>query len=62
MAYKVYATNGKISSYKLSEELIIRQSTCWSYASKVKKILTERKKELKNAGEMGWSKLVLENI
>jgi len=62
MAYKVYATNGKISSYKLSEELLIRQSTCWSYASKVKKILTERKKELKNAGERGWSKLVLENI
>lgn len=60
IAYMVYATKGKISSYKLSELLSIRQSTCWSYASKVKKMMEERKKELRDAGEKGWSKLVLE--
>ncbi len=60
MVYIVYTTKGKISSYKLSEILSIRQSTCWSYSSKVKKLMEERKKELQNAGEKGWSKLVLE--
>jgi len=60
IAYLVYTTKGKISSYKLSEMLGIRQSTCWSYSSKLKKIMEERKRELKNAGEKGWSKLILE--
>jgi hypothetical protein len=60
MAYMVYATKGKVSSYKLSEMLTIRQSTCWSYTSKVKKLMDERKKELKNADEKGWSKVIIE--
>lgn len=60
MLFLVYSTKGKISSHKLSEMLLIRQSTCWAYNSKMQKILEERKKELKNAGEGGWSKLVLE--
>ncbi|HMH20889.1 MAG TPA: 7TM diverse intracellular signaling domain-containing protein [Puia sp.] len=59
MAYMVYSTKGKISSYKLSEILSIRQSTCWSYTGKVKKLMEERKKELRDAGEKGWSKLVI---
>jgi hypothetical protein len=42
--------------------LEIRQSTCWSYSSKIKKLMEERKKELKNAGERGWSKLVFEEV
>ncbi|MHA4811365.1 7TM diverse intracellular signaling domain-containing protein [Flavitalea flava] len=60
MAYMVYSTKGKISSYKLSDILSIRQSTCWSYSGKVKKLMETRKKELRNAGEKGWSKLVIE--
>jgi hypothetical protein len=60
MAYMVYSTKGKISSYKLAEMLSIRQSTCWSYAGKVKKLMDSRKKELRDAGEKGWSKLVIE--
>ena len=60
MLFLVYSTKGKISSHKLSDILAIRQSTCWAYSSKMKKILDERKKELKNAGEKGWSKMVLE--
>ncbi|WP_207423539.1 7TM diverse intracellular signaling domain-containing protein [Desertivirga brevis] len=62
MLFLVYSTKGKISSHKLSDILSIRQSTCWAYGSKMKKVMEERKKELKNAGEKGWSKLVLEVI
>ncbi len=60
MLFMIYSTNGKISSHKLSEILSIRQSTCWVYSSKMKKALQDRKKELKNAGEKGWIKLVFE--
>jgi hypothetical protein len=61
MLFLVYSTKGKISSHKLSELLLIRQSTCWAYNSKMQKILEERKKELKHTGEGGWSKLVLDS-
>lgn len=60
MLFLVYSTKGEISSHKLSEILLIRQSTCWTYNSKMQKMLEERKKEIKNAGEGGWSKLILE--
>lgn len=60
MLFLVYSTKGKISSYKLSEMLLIRQSTCWAYNSKMQKILEERKNELKNAGEGGWNKLIFD--
>ncbi|QNK64665.1 chromosome partitioning protein ParA [Pedobacter sp. PAMC26386] len=59
MLFLVYSTKGKISSYKLSGLLLIRQSTCWAYNSKMQKILEERKKELKSTGEKGWSKLII---
>lgn len=59
MLYLIYTTKGKISSHKLAEILDIRQGTCWSYGSKMKNLLEERKKELKNMGSKGWSKLVL---
>lgn len=58
--FLVYSTKGKISSHKLSEILGIRQSTCWAYSTRIKKVMEDRKRELKNAGEKGWSKLVLE--
>jgi len=61
MLFLVYSTKGKISSHKLSQLLLIRQSTCWSYNSKMQKILEERKKDIKNAGEGGWSKLIFES-
>ncbi|MDO3642390.1 7TM diverse intracellular signaling domain-containing protein [Mucilaginibacter sp. L3T2-6] len=60
MIFLMYSTNGKISSHKLSEILSIRQSTCWAYSSRIKKVMEARKKELKNAGDKGWSKLVVE--
>lgn len=60
MLFLIYSSKGSISSNKLSEILLIRQSTCWAYGNKIKKVLEERKRELKNAGDEGWSKLVLE--
>jgi len=60
--FLMYSTKGKISSHKLSEILSIRQSTCWAYSSRIKKIMSSRKKELSNAGDKGWSKLVIETI
>jgi len=60
MLFLIYTSKGSITSNKLSEILEIRQSTCWSYRDKIKKVMEDRKKELKNAGAEGWSKLVLE--
>jgi hypothetical protein len=60
MLFLIYSSKGSITSNKLSEILDIRQSTCWSYRDKIKKVMEDRKKELKNAGSEGWSKLVME--
>ncbi|WP_129715932.1 7TM diverse intracellular signaling domain-containing protein [Pedobacter sp. SYP-B3415] len=60
MIYLVYSTKGKISSHKLSELLTIRQSTCWTFGTRIKKVMDERRRELKKAGRNDWSQLVLE--
>ncbi|RFZ82934.1 chromosome partitioning protein ParA [Mucilaginibacter terrenus] len=60
MIFLMYSTKGKISSHKLSEILSIRQSTCWSYSTRIKKAMESMKKELKTAGAKGWSKLVID--
>lgn len=60
LVYLMYSSKGTISSHKLSEKLGIRQSTCWAYASKVKKVMEERKKDLRGVGKLGWAKLVLD--
>jgi ribosomal protein L37E len=60
LTFLVYSTKGKISSHKLSEILEIRQSTCWSYATRIMKMMEERKKELKQTNGQGWSLLVLD--
>lgn len=62
MVFMIYNTKGEISSHKLSGMLGIRQSTCWAYCNRIKKLMTDRKKDAKSAGEQGWSRLVLENI
>ncbi len=59
--FLIYSSKGKISSHKLSEILSIRQSTCWAYSARIKKVMAARKKELRNVGEKGWSRLVLES-
>ncbi|RYU91990.1 chromosome partitioning protein ParA [Mucilaginibacter terrigena] len=60
MIFLMYSTRGKISSHKLSEILSIRQSTCWVYSTRIKKAMEHAKKALKNAGNKGWSALVID--
>lgn len=60
MIFLMYSSQGNISSHKLSEILSIRQSTCWAYSSRIKKVMENRKKEIKDAGNKGWSKLVID--
>jgi ribosomal protein L37E len=60
MIFLVYSTKGRISSHKLSEILNIRQSTCWAYSNRIKKVMEDRKRTGAQADEKGWSKLVLE--
>ena len=60
MIFLIYSTKGKISSHKLAELLNIRQSTCWTYGTRIKAIMEERKSVLKKANKNGWSLLVLD--
>ncbi|UKT62528.1 7TM diverse intracellular signaling domain-containing protein [Pedobacter mucosus] len=60
MIFLLYSSKGKISSHKLSELLSIRQSTCWTYSTRIKKVMDDRKKILKKTGTNGWSQLVVE--
>ncbi|MFA6083262.1 7TM diverse intracellular signaling domain-containing protein [Mucilaginibacter sp.] len=60
LLFLMYSSKGKISSHKLSAILNIRQGTCWSYSTKIKKLMVDKKKELKQENKEGWSKLVLE--
>ncbi|OKS86606.1 7TM diverse intracellular signaling domain-containing protein [Mucilaginibacter polytrichastri] len=58
LLYLIYTSKGTLSSYQLSEKLSIRQSTCWQYAIKVKKVMDERKRG-KRSSNLGWSKLII---
>jgi hypothetical protein len=60
LVYLMYVSKGTISSHQLSDKLNIRQSTCWAYATRVKKAMTERKRETKKMSKQGWSRLVIE--
>jgi len=61
MIFLMYSTKGKISSHKLSEIVAIRQSTCWAYSTRIKKMMDDKKKQLSNAGSKGWSMLVIDD-
>jgi hypothetical protein len=61
MLFLVYSSKGTISSYKLSQILMIRQSTCWTYNSRMQKMLIDRKDEIKHEDANGWSRLVLDD-
>ncbi|WP_316805023.1 7TM diverse intracellular signaling domain-containing protein [Pedobacter nototheniae] len=60
MIFLIYSSKGKISSHKLSELLSIRQSTCWTFGTRIKKVMDDRKKTLKKSAKNGWSQLVIE--
>jgi hypothetical protein len=60
MVYLVYTTKGKVSSHKMSEVLNMRQSTCWTYGSRIKTAMEEKKTLLKRGNKTGWSQLILD--
>ncbi|KAA2239378.1 chromosome partitioning protein ParA [Chitinophaga agrisoli] len=59
ITYLVYTTRGNISSYQISERTDIRQSTCWSYAKRVKGLLDQQKACVKKNKEASWTDLIL---
>jgi two-component system, sensor histidine kinase LadS len=59
MIFLVYSSKGLISSHKLSELLNIRQSTCWLFASKVKKAMKGKHKS-HNENVDGWHSILLQ--
>lgn len=62
LIFLVYSSGGKISSHKLAEILEIRQSTCWQYSNRIKKLLSGRPKKIRSLNGEGWSKLLLEDV
>lgn len=60
MIFLVYSSKGNISSHKLSEILGIRQSTCWTYSSKIKKSMKERRRHAPILHHEGWNSILME--
>lgn len=60
MIFLVYSSKGNISSHKLSEILGIRQSTCWTYSSKIKKSMKERRRHAPVHHHEGWNSILIE--
>jgi hypothetical protein len=60
MIFLVYSSKGNISSHKLSEILGIRQSTCWTYSSKIKKSMKERRRHGHLHHHEGWNSILME--
>jgi len=60
MIFLIYSSKGSISSHKLSEILGIRQSTCWTYSSKIKKTMKERRRHMPINHHEGWNSLLIE--
>jgi hypothetical protein len=59
IVYLIYSSKGTISSHQLSQKLGIRQSTCWSYAIRIKKALQDHKAANKKGNPLGWVSLVM---
>ncbi|MCD9019371.1 7TM diverse intracellular signaling domain-containing protein [Parachryseolinea silvisoli] len=60
MIFLVYSSQGNISSHKLSEILGIRQSTCWTYSSRIKKTMKERRRHGGLHLREGWNSILVE--
>jgi hypothetical protein len=60
MIFLIYSSKGNISSHKLSEILGIRQSTCWTYSSRIKKTMKERRRHMPVNHHEGWNSILIE--
>ncbi|MEN0052396.1 MAG: 7TM diverse intracellular signaling domain-containing protein [Mucilaginibacter sp.] len=59
IVYILFATKGKISSYKIAEQLDIRQGTCWTYAIRINAIIEQQKPALGRNKNSRWIDLIL---
>ncbi|WP_170178507.1 7TM diverse intracellular signaling domain-containing protein [Flammeovirga pectinis] len=62
MLFIVFAHNGEISTYKLSEDLDLRQNTCWKFKKKIDDAMQGKEALIDdgNACEVkGWDDLIL---
>lgn len=60
MVFLIYSSKGKISSHKLAEVLGIRQSTCWTFGTRIKQVMENKKSVLKKSNKNGWSQLIFD--
>jgi hypothetical protein len=61
MIFLVYSSQGTISSHKLSVILGIRQSTCWTYSTRIKKTMKEKRRHGALHLREGWDSLLVED-
>jgi two-component system, sensor histidine kinase LadS len=58
MVFLVIANKGNISSYELSDKLLLEQKTCWKFKQKILVAMKEKHKMERGGG--GWEYLILE--
>jgi two-component system, sensor histidine kinase LadS len=59
MVFLVIANKGNISSYELSDKLLLEQKTCWKFKQKILVTMKEKQKQGQEKGS-GWEYLILE--
>jgi hypothetical protein len=62
MVFLVFANKGKITSLELSQELKLRQSTCWTFSKKVTTAMKDKKKNASDSDAHGWSHIILDPL
>jgi hypothetical protein len=60
MVFLVIANKGNISSYELSDKLLLEQKTCWKFKQKILVAMKEKHKTAQEREAGGWEYLILE--
>jgi hypothetical protein len=60
MVFLVIANKGNISSYELSDKLLLEQKTCWKFKQKILVAMKEKQKLAQEKVGGGWEYLILE--
>jgi hypothetical protein len=61
MVFLVVANKGNISSYELSDKLLLEQKTCWKFKQKVLAAMKDKHKSSPDKKSGGWEYLILES-
>ncbi|HXA00657.1 MAG TPA: IS1595 family transposase [Cytophagaceae bacterium] len=60
MVFLVVANKGNISSYELSDKLLLEQKTCWKFKQKILVAMKDKQKHNVDKKGGGWEYLILE--